>query len=124
VAGTPMAEAAGVGAMRDPSFLLQLYRRMVTIRRTEGTLVRLFAEGRRRDSSTPTPARRRPQSACARHWAGTTTSPAPIVATAISSPKVGISTASRPRYSAGAQATAAEKGVRRWTISPGLSRGT
>ena len=43
-AGTPMAEAAGVGAMRDPSFLLRLYRRMVTIRRTEETLVRLFAE--------------------------------------------------------------------------------
>jgi TPP-dependent pyruvate/acetoin dehydrogenase alpha subunit len=39
-----MAEAAGVGAMREPSFLLQLYRRMVTIRRTEETLVRLFAE--------------------------------------------------------------------------------
>jgi len=46
VAGTPMAEATGVDAMRDPSFLLQLYRRMVTIRRTEETLVRLFAEGR------------------------------------------------------------------------------
>jgi TPP-dependent pyruvate/acetoin dehydrogenase alpha subunit len=46
VDGTPMAEAVGVGAMREPSFLLQLYRRMVTIRRTEETLVRLFAEGR------------------------------------------------------------------------------